>query len=79
IDWVGHRYYHGDDLRRCLWVESQQDGEERDWDDPVDITFLIPEHVAWHIHNMAEECGYNWDCFAPELAGKLTDFCQGII
>jgi hypothetical protein len=41
--------------------------DNREWDDDGDITFRIPEHVAWEINELAEEEGYSWACFAPAL------------
>jgi hypothetical protein len=53
--------------------------ENREWDDDGDITFAIPEHVAWKIDELAEEEGYSWACFARARAAKLSDFCWGIV
>jgi hypothetical protein len=75
FDWVGHRYNSGkvaDLLIGCI-------PESREWNDDGDITFQIPEHVAWEIKELAEEEGYSWACFAPVLAAKLSDFYWGII
>ncbi len=79
IDWVGYRYGHGDNLYSLLWAQSEQTPNDVDWDSPQDITFAIPEHVAWEIQEIAEECEYRWDCFADSLASKLTDFCGQIV
>ena len=75
FDWVGSRYNSGkvaDLLLDCLPVD-------REWSDEGDISFVIPEHVAWEINELAEEEGYAWECFAPSLAGKLNDLCWGIV
>ena len=75
FDWVGHRYNGGkvaDLLMGCI-------PEDREWDDGGDITFQIPEHVAWQINELAEEEGYSWACFTPALAAKLNDFCWSIV
>lgn len=77
IDWVGYRYGHGDDLRKLLNRSEQE--QEKEWDDHCDMTFLIPEHIAWQIRDIGEECEYRWDCFADDLANKLTEFCDKII
>ena len=78
IDHIGDSYDHGYKLYRLLWVESVAT-EDVDWDHKGSITFNVPEHVAWAIH----ECGHNsemrWDLFGPELAAKLTDFCQSVV
>ena len=71
FDWVGDRYNSGkvaDLLLDCI-------PEDREWGDDGDITFTIPEHVAWEINELAEEEDYSWACFAPALAGKLNDLC----
>ena len=75
FDWVGDRYNSGkiaDLLIGCL-------PEDREWGDDGDITFEIPEHVAWEIRELAEEEDFDWACFAPSLSGKLNDFCSGIV
>lgn len=75
IDWVGYRYAHGDDLyEQLVHCDSNPDV---DWDSEVDITFSIPEHVAWEIREACEED--NLACFSPELVSKLMDFCNKII
>jgi hypothetical protein len=75
FDWVGSRYNSdkvADLLMDCI-------PENREWDDQGDITFQIPEHVAWEITGLAEEEGYSWACFVPALAAKLNGFCRGIV
>ena len=50
FDWVGDRYNSGkvaDLLLDCM-------PEDREWGDDDDITFNIPEHVAWEINELAE-------------------------
>jgi hypothetical protein len=75
FDWVGDRYNSGkvaDLLMDCI-------PENREWDDDGDITFQIPEHVAWEIKGLAEEEGYSWACFAPALAANLNRLCWSIV
>jgi len=53
FDWVGDRYNSGKVaslLRDCI-------PEDREWSDDGDITFTIPEHIAWEINELAEEEG----------------------
>jgi hypothetical protein len=60
FDWVGDRYNSGkvaDLLMDCI-------PEDREWGDDGDITFQIPEHLAWEIR--PGRTG-RWTCFAPEL------------
>jgi hypothetical protein len=78
LDHVGHRYSHGYDLYRLLWVESEQ-SPEVDWDHDGPITFNIPEHTAWDIWQVGHDSNFRWDLFAPELSEKLTEFCQQIV
>lgn len=73
--WVGDRYNSGkvaDLLTDCL-------PEDWAWGDDGEITFEIPEHVAWQINDLAEEEDYSWACFAPDLTGKLNELCSGIV
>lgn len=79
IDWVGYRYGHGDELRDLLDESIQVNPIDDDWNDDKDITFQIPEYLAWDICDIGEECEHRWDCFAPELAEKLTNFCMGVV
>jgi hypothetical protein len=79
IDWVGHRYDHGYDLYKLLWVESEQTDNSLDWDSDDDITFRIPEAVSWKIAMIGEQCGHLWDCFSNALALKLNEFCMEIV
>jgi hypothetical protein len=75
FDWVGHRHNSG----KVADLLMGGIPENREWDDDGDITFQIPEHVAWEIDELAEEEGYSWACFYPALATKLNDFCRGIV
>jgi hypothetical protein len=75
FDWIGTRYNSGkvaDLLSDCL-------PEGREWSDDGDITFEIPEHVAWEINELADAEGYSWACFAPSLTEKLNELCWGIV
>lgn len=76
FDWIGNRYATGDDvamrLRRLL-----ADGHE--WDDAGDITFSIPEHVAWEISELSASEDSLWPCFADGLKSKMQTFCDSIV
>ncbi len=75
FDWVGDRYNSGNVaslLLDCIL-------EDRAWSDDGDITFPIPEHVAWEIRDLAEEEDFSWACFAPPLVSKLNDLCSSIV
>lgn len=76
IDWVGGRYRHGDELYSLLWGKSVVTPDDADWDDPRDMVFTVPEHVAWTISEIINE---GLDCFAPELQHKLYEFQGSIV
>ena len=82
IDWIGDRYRHGTDLYFCLigckW-KCQDYNLVDPWGDVGDIVFKVPEHTAWRIRDIGEEGQYRWDCFSPEFAQKMNDFCDKII
>lgn len=75
IDWIGNRYNHGDDfynlLMKCVF--------EGYWDFNEDITFLIPEHIAWMINKSFEDEEYTFSCFSKDFASKLINFCMTIV
>jgi len=75
FDWVGDRYNSGKVAR--LLIDRLP--EDREWSDDADITFHIPEHVAWEINEFAQAEDYSWACFAPALAAKLSNLCWGIV
>ena len=79
IDWIGNRYDHGTKLYRLLWRECTTTPNDVDWDADCDITFTLPEFVAWEIARIGYECDHGWDCFAERLSNKLTDFCYQVI
>jgi hypothetical protein len=77
--WIGHRYAHGDEMlgfiSRCAPPDANFDGDN-------EITFEIPEHIAWEIKGLIEDDGrdpYPWDCFAPALRCKMQEFIDSII
>ena len=75
FDWVGDRYNSGNVanlLIDCIPVDH-------DWDDDCDITFTIPEPIAWQINQFADGEDYSRACFAPALVAKLNDFCWSIV
>ncbi len=76
IDWVGPRYAHGNDLFSVLLDYIPEDKE---WDSEEDITFNLPEHVAWRIREIAEEVNHQWDCFSEALSRKMEDFLEKVV
>lgn len=79
IDWVGNRYGHGNDLFKLLMYNCDSFPIEQEWHENGNMSFAVPEHVAWHIREIGEECEYRWDCFATSLANKMTEFCNKIV
>ena len=79
IDFVGGRYAHGDELSAILFEAGLEMDEYLDWQNPEDITYNIPEHLAWQILEVAEAEEYRWDLFGPELAQKMNEFCERIV
>ena len=75
IDWVGYRYRHGDELFGLL-LQCVTTPEGAEWEEPGDITFHVPEHVAWRIGEIVNE---GLDCFADELVSKLVCFASHIV
>jgi hypothetical protein len=73
--WIADRYNSGKVADHLLAFIP----EDREWADEGDIPFDIPESSAWQINELAEEEGYSWACFAPDLAAKLNDLCWSIV
>lgn len=76
IDWIGHRYRHGNELRDILDYSPQTDGAELEWDDGGAATYDLSESDAWTICEIVEE---GLDCFDPDLCAKLHDFAEGVV
>lgn len=80
IDFVGNRYPSGDQLRDVLMDCIPSDA---DWSEDGDITFNIPEHMAWEINDLYEEesegghSGY--PMFDDELMEKMHEFIDHIV
>lgn len=84
IDWIGNRYRHGNDLYNllvlCTWEFEEQRGEDTEWAWGMhDITFKIPESVAWQIADIIEDENEKLACFGEELREKLYKFSEQII
>jgi hypothetical protein len=75
IDFVGGRYPHGHDLFKLLMSCDF----ENDWDCEGDITFTMPEHVAWAIDGLAEEGEHQWALFSSDFAWKMENFLMQIV
>lgn len=76
FDEIGDRYSTGNDVADLL-RENMPDGCE--WGDEGDITFDLPEHVAWEINDLSGEEDHLWPCFDTVLREKMTDLCDSIV
>lgn len=81
FDFVGDRYATGSQIANVLFLLANNDDDELEyWDaDDKDITFTIPERVAWEIKQWAAEEDYLWPLFAPDLKQKMQEFVDGIV
>ena len=88
IDWIGNRYSTGDDFYKLLSNCKQfiidpetgaPDYDFDDWDCKWDITFEVPEHIAWSIRELFEDEDMLFPCFAPEFVEKLVKFYDEIV
>ncbi len=75
FDWVGDRYNTGD-IVSSLLIGCMPEGKE--WDDDGDITFIIPEHVAWSIKECRDEES-GWPCFDDNLTTKMEELVFSIV
>lgn len=78
IDWIGNRYSHGNRLFDLIMADSVDMPEEAIWNEPGDITFHMPERIAWGIKDIVES-NDNLACFSDEFRSKLYDFVGGIV
>lgn len=80
FDWIGDRYPSG--KWYYILIGCIPNGMP-EWDDQGDITFLIPEHKAWELRELAEldtEGNHGmFPCFSNELHGKLIDWIMTIV
>ena len=74
IDWIGYRYFHGDDLYKLLIEHASED-----WDYFGDVLFTLPEHIAWQIRDGLEDEEYQFTCLSGNFANKLMSFCDQIV
>lgn len=77
IDWVGYRYSTGDDFSKLLW-RCENDAIE-EWLEKRDITFQIPENIAWQIKELFEEEDLLFPCFSEPFKEKLMKFYESIV
>ena len=72
---VGDRYYSGNIM--TLLAGLMEDGVM--WSDREDITFLIPESIAWEINELARNDRFLWPCFSTRLVDKMNSFLESIV
>jgi hypothetical protein len=77
IDWVGGRYAHGTDFYKLL-CECTASPDDADWDDERDITYTVPEHVAWQMADIINGED-RLACFSGEFCEKLLTFAGRIV
>lgn len=76
FDWNGGRYASYD-VKRVL---SSCLHEDIAWSDDSDITFEIPEYLAWEMKTIREENGIEtWTSFSSSLTSKLERFLDSIV
>lgn len=73
IEWVGNRYWNGDEFRSIL-MDGINHGSE--WDDDGPVTFFLEESQAWNILDLSRD---GWTCFSPALVDKLELFLEKIV
>jgi len=76
MDWIGHRYAHGNALSDIL-TECMAEWDE--WDHEGDLTFMIPEHKAWEINDLLQGEDFELACLCGKFAEKLISFCFNIV
>lgn len=80
MDWVGGRYSHGFALCEFLCdCQTNRDDEDDIWDYDGDVTFTVPEHLAWSIVDIINEDDQSLACFAGPFADKLREFANNVV
>lgn len=76
IDWIGDRYWNGQELFVILM--GCDASPDVDWDSPEDITFVIDEPTAWILADKIEG-DEGVPCFGPALTEKMYGFSLAIV
>lgn len=76
FDFVGYRYCNGDDISQLL---SGCLPEDQSWDDDRELTFSIPENVAWSIQELSSREDDLFPLFSSPLTRKMMNFLDQII
>jgi hypothetical protein len=81
MEWIGDRYYWGRKLLDILTIrgDAVMELDTADAWGYCDVTYTVPEHVAWEIRdNLESEDGF-MPCAGSELSAKLRQFCDSIV
>ena len=76
FDCVGDRYANGNDMASLL---EECMGPDEEWTQDGDITFNIPESVAWAIADFAQDDDNLWPCFDHDLMAKMVSLVDSIV
>ena len=78
MEWVGHRYSHGDDLVELLTLTAMDMDR---WNSDETLAVHLRESLAWEVRDLLEESreGLTYACFSDSLSAKLNAFCDSII
>jgi hypothetical protein len=81
FDFVGYRYATGDDIAELLvsCIQPDEESEMDFWSDNKDVIFIVPEHIAWKIEQLAAEEDYFWPLFSDSLKAKMQQFVDSIV
>lgn len=81
IDWIGSRYAHGNDLYKLLcqsdWYFEGVEEDDQEWG-KYQITFRIPENLAWQIVDIIEGED-KLVCFSESFQQKLWEFAGKVV
>jgi len=73
IQWIGHRYFHGTELRDLI-----ENLNTESWYSEETLTYIIPENTAWLIVDGLESEDVFGTCLSADFRQKLKDFCEGV-
>ena len=76
FDFVGNRYSNGTDMSNLL---CQFLSDDLEWNSTKDITFDLPEHIAWQLLDLAKQDDESFPCFSESLTLKMLSFLEQIV
>lgn len=74
---IGDRYATGMGVARLLYLYCMFGGDQ--WEQEGNITFDIPEHIAWQIQDLSEQEEHRWPFLSSELADKMRTLVESIV